>query len=81
MDWIQVWRFATSIMGGATYNDLVEFGAIKTEEDKKSFAEAMTNPAKYANELPDSEPGGAMSMSDELFRYLTEGGEFRPGSS
>ena len=75
MDWIQVWRFATAIMGGATYDDLVESGAIKTQKDKECFAEAMTNPVQYAIEVPDSEIGGACSMSDELFRFLTNDGD------
>ena len=75
MDWIQVWRFATAIMGGATYDELVESGAIKTQKDKECFAEAMTNPVQYAIEVPDSEIGGACSMSDELFRFLTGEGD------
>lgn len=74
MDWIQVWRYANQIMGGATYTELKEGGFILTANDEKCFAEAMTDPVKYSAELPDAEVGCAI-ISDEFHAYLN-GGSF-----
>lgn len=71
MDWVAVWRYANQIMSGLTYAQLLEEGFIVDQEDKKCFAEALTNPAKYAEQSPDAEVA-ACYLSDEFVEMINE---------
>lgn len=78
MDWFQVWRYANQIMSGATYDSLKKDNLILSEEDKKCFAEAMSRPEYYSEQLPDAEIG-VCSISDELYDYVMNGGPYPAG--
>ena len=58
-------------MNGFTYTQLVEEGFIVDQDDKNCFAEALTDPAKYAEQTPDAETGGCY-LSDEFVEMINE---------
>jgi hypothetical protein len=71
VDWVQVWWYANQIMSGFTYAQLLDEGFILNQEDEKCFAEAFTDPAKYAKQAPDAEAGGCY-LSDEFVTMIIE---------